>query len=256
RMIEAHPRYGELLTLRGDMPSGGSEQAARRFTVDDLRDLQVWQKLAWFDPFYLEGDRRIRALVEKGRQFTEEDKRVLRTVELELLNAVIPAYRDAAARGQVELSTSPFFHPILPLLCDTQIYKRTHPDSVGPRRRFLHPEDAVEQLNRSVAYHQRLFGRPPDGVWPSEGSVSDAMVPLVARAGFSWMATDELILAKTLGTSFSRDGQGHLDQPERLYRPYSVTSGGARVRCLFRDHVLSDLIGFTYAGWNAEAAAD
>jgi alpha-amylase/alpha-mannosidase (GH57 family) len=82
------------------------------------------------------------------------------------------------------------------------------------------------------------------------------MVPLVAGAGFKWMATDELILARTLGLTFSRDGRGHVEQPERLYRPYVVRAGGAKVACVFRDHFLSDLIGFTYSGWAAESAAE
>ena len=108
---------------------------------------------------------------------------------------MIPEYREAAARGQIEIATSPFYHPILPLLCDTDVYLRTHPGSPMPRQRFQHPDDAEEQLARAVACHERLFGRRPVGLWPSEGSVSDAMVPLVAKAGFSWMATDEQILA-------------------------------------------------------------
>jgi alpha-amylase/alpha-mannosidase (GH57 family) len=255
RMIEPYPRYRELLARRGAAAPSDSYAAVRRFRVDDLRDLQVWQKLAWIDPLYLEGDARVRALVAKDRDFSEEDKDVLRGIELELLNAVIPAYREASARGQVELSTSPFYHPILPLLCDTEIYKRTHPDARAPRHRFVHPEDAREQLDRAVACHERLFGARPVGVWPSEGSVSDAMVPLVEAAGFKWMATDEMILARTLGIAFGRDA-GHVDQPERLYTPYSVRAGGSKVPCLFRDHALSDLIGFTYAGWNADAAAN
>ena len=255
RMIEPYPRYRELLARRGSSALADLSAAVRRFSVDDLRDLQVWQKLAWLDPIYLEGDGRARALVAKDRGFTEEDKAVLRAIELELLNAVIPAYRDAAARGQVELSTSPFYHPILPLLCDTEIYKRTHPDARSPRHRFVHPEDAREQLDRAVACHERLFGDRPVGLWPSEGSVSDAMVPSAAAAGFKWMATDELILARTLGINFHRD-TGQVDQPERLYRPYEIRVGGSTVSCLFRDHSLSDLIGFTYAGWNADAAAD
>jgi alpha-amylase/alpha-mannosidase (GH57 family) len=246
RMIEVYPRYQELLEKRESRSS---------FSVDDLRDLQVWQKLAWIDPSYLEGDDRIRGLIAQGRQFTEADKQLLRVVELELLNRVIPEYRDGVTRGQIEVSTSPFYHPILPLLCDTDIYRRTHPGSAMPARRFQHPEDATEQLERAAACHERLFGRRPVGVWPSEGSVSDAMVPLVAGAGFRWMATDEQILANTLGVGFGRDGAGQVDQPERLYTPYQVTAGGGTVTCVFRDHVLSDLIGFVYSGWNAESAA-
>jgi alpha-amylase/alpha-mannosidase (GH57 family) len=196
----------------------------------------------------MQEDARIRALVAKDRGFSEDDKLTLRAAELDLLQRVVPEYRAAADRGQVELSTSPFYHPILPLLCDTDIYLRTHPQSRMPREPFRHPDDAAEQLSRAVAYHERLFGKRPVGLWPSEGSVSDAMVPLVAGAGFQWMATDEEILARTAGQGFSRTGDGQVEQPERLYRPYRVGPDGATVACGFRDHALSDLIGFTYAG--------
>ena len=257
RMIDPYPRYAELFDKRGkNAGSLSARTQAAQFSTADIRDLQIWHKLTWLDPYYLDGDVRVRALLEKGRAFAEEDKATLRTVELELLNKVIPEYRDAATRGQVELSTSPFYHPILPLLCDTDVYLRTHPQSRMPRERFRHPEDAAEQLARAVTYHDRLFGRRPDGVWPSEGSVSDAIVPLVAAAGFQWMATDEEILARTLGRGFTRDGAGNLEQPETLYKPYMVGAKGQQVGCAFRDHTLSDLIGFTYASWPAEGAAD
>ncbi len=257
-MIDAYPRYGELLAMSGGPQTRAAERraASARFSPDDLRDLQVWHKLAWVDPSYMDDDRRVRALVAKGRSFSEDDKAALRDVELELLNKVIPEYRQATGRGQIELSASPFYHPILPLLCDTDIYLRTHPDARRPRQPFRRPEDAADQLDRASACHARLFGERPVGLWPSEGSVSDAMVPLVDAAGFRWMATDELILARTLGLTFTRDGRGQVDQPERLYTPYIVRAGDATVACAFRDHVLSDLIGFTYSGWAAEAAAD
>jgi alpha-amylase/alpha-mannosidase (GH57 family) len=257
RMIDVHPRYADLLAQRGH-PHGPADlrAAARRFSAGDLLDLQVWHKLAWIDPSYLASDPRVRRLVAQGEQFTEEDKAELRTIELELLNATIPAYRERAARGQIEISTSPFYHPILPLLCDTDVYRRTHPQSRMPRHRFMRPEDALKQLTRAADCHERLFGKRPAGLWPSEGSVSDAIVPLVAQAGFEWMATDEQILELSLGIGFTRDGAGRVDQPDRLYAPYIVSAGGAQVACGFRDHSLSDLIGFVYAGWDANAAAD
>jgi alpha-amylase/alpha-mannosidase (GH57 family) len=257
RMIAPYPRYAELLARREAAGSGLSARSqAAQFSTDDLRDLQVWHKLTWIDPLYVDRDPRVQALVAKGRRFSEDDKVVLRDVELELLRKVVPEYRAAAERGQVELSTSPFYHPILPLLCDTDIYLRTHPDSRMPREPFRHPEDAAEQLARAVSLHEQLFGRRPDGLWPSEGSVSDAMVPLVVRAGFRWMATDEEILGRSGGREFTRDAQGHVALPELLYRPYRVGPAGESVACGFRDHALSDLIGFTYAGWGADAAAD
>jgi len=257
-MIDVHPRYAELLAMRGGtLPTAADRRAAAaRFSRDDLRDLQVWHKLAWIDPLYLDADARTMGLVSKARDFTEEDKMLLREIELELLNRVIPEYRAASTRGQIEISASPFYHPILPLLCDSEVYLRTHPDARRPRRRFVHPEDAAEQLERAADYHGRLFGARPVGLWPSEGSVSDAMVPLAVAAGFRWMATDELILARTLGLVFTRDGRGHVEQPDRLYAPYAVGDAATTIACAFRDHVLSDLIGFTYAGWAAEAAAE
>ncbi len=123
RMIEVHPRYAELLAIRGGtLPTAADARAAAaRFSRDDLRDLQVWHKLAWpSDRRYLEDDGRVRAIIDNDRDFTEEDKRLLRTVELELLNRVIPEYRAAAARGQVELSTSPFYHRDSAVCCATR----------------------------------------------------------------------------------------------------------------------------------------
>jgi alpha-amylase/alpha-mannosidase (GH57 family) len=255
RMIDPYPRYAALLDKRSAHGGVSAHAQAAQFSVEEFRDLQVWHKLAWIDPFYLDGDERVRALIAKGRHFSEEDKRVLRQVELELLRRVVPEYRQAAERGQVELSTTPFYHPILPLLCDTDIYLRTHPHSRMPRDRFRHPEDAAEQLARAVALHERLFGARPNGLWPSEGSVSDAMVPLVAGAGFQWMATDEEILARSTGRVFSRDASGHVQEPAALYRPYVVGREGQSVACGFRDHAMSDLVGFTYASWSPDHAA-
>jgi alpha-amylase/alpha-mannosidase (GH57 family) len=257
RMIEPYPRYAELLAKSGHGQGGGLSPRARssRFSVDELRDLQVWHKLVWVDHDYGLQDDCVRGLIAKGRNFDEDDKLALRGVELDLLRKVIPEYRDAAARGRIELSTSPFYHPILPLLCDTDVHLRAHPRSRMPRERFQHPEDAQEQLARAVALHERMFGRPPEGLWPSEGSVSEEMVPLVARSGFQWMATDEGILSRTLGHGFSRNGDGLVDRPELLYRAYRV-GGAEKVACGFRDHALSDLIGFTYASWSADGAAD
>jgi alpha-amylase/alpha-mannosidase (GH57 family) len=246
RMIDPYSRYAELLATREAGRRRGN--AASGFTTDDLRDLQVWHKLVWIDPIYADRDPRVRELFAKGRGFSEQDKRTLRTVELEILGRVIAEYREAAERGQAELSTSPFYHPILPLLCDASVYLKTHPSWPPPEQPFIYPQDAAEQLRRATALHQRLFGHAPGGLWPSEGSVSDAMVPLVAEAGFAWMATDEEILARSLPRTFSREAD--------LYRPYRVGAGAESVACGFRDHLLSDLVGFTYASWEAQAAAD
>ena len=261
RLIDPYPRYAELFERReaarrsGVNPDSSLRDQARAFDEADLRDLQVWQKLVWIDPSYLEEDARIHALIKQGRDFREEDKLTLRAVELEILQRVIPEYRGAADRGQAELSASPFYHPILPLLCDTDIYLRNDQHATLPRHRFRHPEDGGEQLTRAVKYHEACFGRRPRGLWPSEGSVSDAVVPLAAGAGFHWMATDEIILSRSLARPLHRVGHDLLEEPELLYRPYRLAEGPAEMVCLFRDHTLSDLIGFSYAQWPAQDAA-
>ena len=247
RMIGPYPRYAELYARREEIS---------HWSVEEVRDLQVWHKLAWMDPDWLIRDQRLVGLVQQDRNFSEEDKVVLRSVELELLQTTIGAYRQARERGQVELSTSPFYHPILPLLCDTDAHLTAHPDAMPPRHPFRWPIDAREQVARAVRFHTELFGEAPVGLWPSEGSVSNLMVPIVAAEGLGWMATDEDVLARSLGEPLPRDGDGLPLRPEFLYRPYHVQAGGARVNLLFRDHALSDRIGFHYQSWEPHHAAD
>lgn len=235
RMIGPYPRYAQLHSYR---------MARQSFAADDLRDLQVWHKLAWMDPDLLARDARLIALVQKDRSFTEDDKRLLRRVELDVLSRVVPAYRDAGARGQVELATSPFYHPILPLLCDSDAHQVAQPGAPKPRTRFMRPGDARLQIERAIAFHESTFGSRPSGMWPSEGSVSDEAARLIAAAGLTWFATDEDILWRSLGAPM---------RPDLLYRPYRVGDHGPVA--LFRDHAMSDRIGFHYQSWDAGAAA-
>jgi len=235
RMIGPYPRYAQLHAYRIDRQS---------FAEEDLRDLQVWHKLAWMDPDLLSHDLRLVGLVKKDRGFSEDDKALLRSVELDVLARVVPAYREASDRGQIELATSPFYHPILPLLCDSDAHQVAQPGSPGPRTRFRRPGDARLQIDRAVAFHEATFGRRPAGMWPSEGSVSDEAVSLMAAAGLKWIATDEDILSRSLKTPM---------RPDLLYRPYRIGERGPVA--LFRDHAMSDRIGFQYQSWSADAAA-
>jgi alpha-amylase/alpha-mannosidase (GH57 family) len=177
----------------------------------------------------MDEERRPRALVEKGRDFSVADQTMLRTLVLQTLNEIIPAYRRHQDNGSIEISTTPFYHPILPLLVNSRV------DDPGVPVDFRFPEDALEQLLRSQAFIHDRFGGAPRGLWPSEGSVSDAVSALAAQAGFTWMATDEGILAKS-GVSVY-DGNRY-----RLYRPYRRND----ITIFFRDRTISDLIGFHY----------
>ncbi|HVS35763.1 MAG TPA: glycoside hydrolase family 57 protein, partial [Gemmataceae bacterium] len=254
-MIRPFPRYGDLLQRRGQGRSTARE-ALRRFKPADLRDLQVWFNLAWVHPLAVERDDGLRALRDKGRNFTEDDKDYLLTKQLDILREVLPLHRKLAERGQIELTTTPFYHPILPLLLDKKLAREAMPDAPLPRHTAGYPEDAGLHVGTAVEYHARLFGAAPHGLWPAEGSVCQSMIPLLARHGVRWIATDEEVLSASTAGAVSRDGKGHVNKPEMLYRPYKVREGDFELGIVFRDHALSDLIGFHYQHSPPEAAAD
>jgi alpha-amylase/alpha-mannosidase (GH57 family) len=256
-LIGALPRFAEIVERRGPKTDEASLRAAAgRFSVEDLRDLQVVAKLAWFDLEWQATDPVVKGLLAKGRSFDEGDKARLAEREKGLLAQVIPAYRAAAERGQVELSASPYYHPILPLLCDSRAHLEAHPGAPLPRR-YAHPEDAADQIRRALDHHQSLFGRRPAGVWPSEGSVSEAAVLELARAGVRWTASDESVLERSVERPLHRDSRGTAYPLDLVYRPWVRRTAAGDITLLFRDRALSDLIGFSYAGVEpAHAAAD
>ena len=251
-LMSRWPRYVELHEWA--QPAGGA-QALVTFTPRDWRDLQVLSQLAWMDEAWLAKDEIVSRLAGRGKDYSEQDKSALKAKQLELLGMVLPAYRDAAQRGQIEISTTPFYHPILPLVCDSDIARVSNPGTPLPRRAFRRPEDAREQLRRARLYHERVFGTKPPGLWPSEGSVSDQALTIAAEEGFQWFGTDEGVLGRTLNVGFFRDANGIPANAERLYRPLRVQLGGKEITGLFRDHHLSDLIGFVYSRMDGKAAA-
>ena len=252
-LIGRYPRYRRLYD-RMQANDFQPEKALPFFQQNDLRDLQVLSQLAWMDEQFLAEDPELGALVEKGRGYEAGDQQLLQKKQAEVIRTVFQQYRTASEQGRIEISTSPFYHPILPLLCDTDVAAQAHPGASLPRR-FRHPEDARLQLERAVALHQRLFGRAPRGLWPSEGSVSEEVLQIAASCGFEWVATDQRVLGNSIGAAFYRNESGEMVNGERLYRPYVVSTEAGPVQMLFRDQDLSDRIGFAYSHMEAEHAA-
>jgi alpha-amylase/alpha-mannosidase (GH57 family) len=254
-MIRPFPRYAELYQRRA-MGRNSARDALRRFQTRDLRDLQVWFNLTWVHPLAVEQDESLRALRDKGRNFTDEDRDLLLAKQLEILQRIIPLHKELAERGQVELTTTPYYHPILPLLLDKKLAREAMPEVKLPRFTGGDPEDAAIHVRRAVEEHERIFGHKPRGMWPAEGSVAQKILPLLAQHGIRWIATDEEVLSASTHGSVSRDGRGHVRNPEKLYRAYKVKEGEAELGIVFRDHALSDLIGFHYQRSDPSAAAD
>jgi alpha-amylase/alpha-mannosidase (GH57 family) len=254
-MIGRYPRYRELWE-RFRAAGDSAERAEKFFLAQDYTDLQVLSQIAWFDEFFLE-DRDVAALIKKGRHYSLDDQRFVFKRERELLGTVLPAHAAAAKRGGIEISTSPFYHPILPLVCDSNMGAVSSPGLPLPQNRYRHPEDAREQLVRGLDLHQQVFGILPQGVWPSEGSVSEEVLGIAANLGVKWMATDEGVLGRSLGLFFSRDGGGRLSPElgEKLYTIHRYENASTQMHMIFRDHTMSDLIGFVYSGMPAPDAA-
>lgn len=243
RMIEPHRRYLELLYMAGEGKPGSARDRIRHFSDQDLRDLQVCFFLAWTGEAARRRFPEFRRLLDKGEGYTAEDQALLFATQRRLLNEILPLYQRLHEQGRIELALSPYFHPILPLLCDTQLAREAMPRVTLPQERFRHPEDATAQIRRGLAYFHEVLGITPHGMWPSEGSVSDEALSIIAECGLSWVASDEEVLARSLD-----GGLGHHN--ERLYRPWRYTTGHGDLGIFFRDHRLSDLIGFSYSQWD------
>ncbi len=250
------PRYAALLEKRGYNPGEKDwERAAVIFSSQDILDLQVWFNLVWFHPMDVEESSELAALFKRGKNFSEEQKAYVLSRQLEIMGRIVPLYRALMERGQVELSTSPYYHPILPLLVDTDSAREAQPGLELPSLPFRRPEDAARQLQMAVEYHRSVFGRRPEGLWPSEGSVSEGMLPLVMDAGFSWMASDEDILYRSLSPGGSERPGTEEQRCRTLYHAFRLERGGRRLAMIFRDHLLSDTLSFTYGHWDPSAAA-
>jgi alpha-amylase/alpha-mannosidase (GH57 family) len=246
--IQPLPRYWELLQKRGRDPAGADlDRLAHAFTDADITDLQVLFNLAWMGFGALADEPALQGLRRKGRDFTRDDVEVLAANQVRILAGIVPRWRALVERGQVELSATPYYHPILPLVCDTDAARRALPDLPLPPR-FAHPEDARWHVREALQSHARRFGTPPAGMWPAEGSVSPEALAVLASEGVRWAGSDEGVLLRSLPAGTNR--------MKALYRPWRVDAGpGGELSMLFRDRNLSDVIGFTYAKVAARHAA-
>jgi alpha-amylase/alpha-mannosidase (GH57 family) len=256
-MIRPFPRYFELLKKRGFYyPKEGIQEIKDYFSDEELRDIQVFFFLAWIDPMFFEQYDGLKYLKTKGKSFSEDDKHVVEEVQRNILKGIIPLYKELASEGIIELSTSPYYHPILPLLIDSNSAREAMPDVILPEKAFLQKKDASHQIKSAMDLFSEFFGYIPKGMWPPEGSVSNDAFALYAEHGVEWLVTDEDILFRTLGVQYTRDGYGNLMCPEILYRPFVWEREGRTLKVLYRDKQLSDLLSFHYSRMDPKDSAN
>lgn len=238
-MIFPYPRYHELYRR------ATSEWGCDDFNEQDWRDLQVWYNLTWIGPVTREAEF-IRRLFQKGSGFSEEEKKLVISQHMLQLQSVVPVLKQLYQTGAADLSMTPLYHPILPLVIDTDAALESQPHTNMPAHRYRQEQDAEWHVRRGEQVFAEAFGYSPRGVWCSEGSVSKDTLRLLSGAGFLWTATDEHVLRNTIGHA----------SPTQAYFPYVVQEDRrAPITVFFRDHALSDAIGFTYQTWDAQHAA-
>jgi len=236
-MIAPYPRYRELKNILDGTSS-------KRVRVEEIRDLQVWYLLAWTG-FPLRREAALAELYRKGKRFTEEDKRLVFDACHRAVKEVLPLYSELMAKGSVEISTTPYYHPILPLIIDCEAARESRPNVLLGGVSFRFPQDARWHVEEAIRSYEARYGKKPQGMWPAEGSVSNAALELLASSGMKWAATDEAVLARSLG-------HFPISEEER-HRPYAFGDTGLSI--FFRDRELSDRIGFVYSSWKPEHAA-
>jgi alpha-amylase/alpha-mannosidase (GH57 family) len=241
RQIRTLPRYHELRVRRDAARTPA--RLLQSFSDEDFRDLAALFHLAWSGS-WLRREPAIRELLAKGRGYSEADKRTILDAHEAQAREILPLVKKLAAAGKIELSTTPLYHPILPLLVDLKTAGDARSGCSTGGVSFSKPQDARAQVDRGLDLAERLLGTRPRGMWPSEGSISEAVVGIVEHAGIAWLGADEQVLRKSL--------ERHHESPH--LRPWRL--GGRGPAIFFRDTALSDLIGFTYSRQDGERAAE
>lgn len=245
--IYVHPRYQELFDrrTRGDP-----------FSCQDLRDLQMWFSLAWFGQEFRDADValvtgdvvRVSRFVRQQRGYSHADILAMVDDQYKILRAIVPIHRQLQEAGRIEVSTTPAFHPILPLLIDTDQACIDRPGTSRPAR-YAYPEDAAAQVALARTDYTSRFDRSPAGMWPAEGAVSAEAVRIIGQAGVSWIATDAGVLARSGRWGYD------VSAPDVLCQPYRLSDEPSPMTVFFRDTDLSDGIGFRYGPYDDAAAA-
>ena len=247
QMIAPFPAYQRLhdlhLILKGHGETVLDYLSGRYFT-----DLVTWYHLAWTGETVRRENPLVIELMSRSDEFSAQDRLALLQLIGNILSQLIPRYRALASRGQIELSTTPYSHPLSPLLLDFRSAREAAPDLPLPQAAaYPGGRDRVDvHLRDAIAAHQNRFGTAPAGIWPAEGALSAAMVQRLAARGCRWTASGESVL---------KNSRQDYRQERDLYRPHRLSNSPEPV-LFFRDDRLSDLIGFEYAKWHGKDAVD
>lgn len=256
RIIQPWPDFNALLEMVGANEVAGVENAKYQYPLAYLSeqyflDVITWYHLAWLGQSLKKQDS-VQALLNKGQLFDQQDRMQLVAVIADCLHGIIGRYRALADRGQVELSMTPYMHPIIPLLQDFGNMRCALPNAPAPQATF-YPEGYERSrwhMQRGLASFEHYFGRRPQGVWLAEGGMSESAIALLDEFGIRWTASGEGVWRNS--SHLSGYYGEPIDSKRDLFKPQQLPN--SQVRMHFRDDGLSDLIGFKYSNLPAEEA--
>jgi alpha-amylase/alpha-mannosidase (GH57 family) len=251
KMVDPFTPYKRLRDLYAFAISQGGDPGAY-FSGQYLADLVTWYHLAWTGETVRRSHEVVARLMAKGEGFTHAERVELFALVSEVVRGTVERYRKLAEEGQVELTTTPYYHPIGPLLLEFDSAREAMPDAPFPKADHYHGGRTrmLWHLQQALESHARRFGRRPRGIWPAEGAVSLPFCNLLSEQVLGWCASGEQVLLNSL----RKFGMPPDHRHEVLYRPYRIGSA-AGITGFFRDDRLSDLIGFEYKGWHSSDAA-
>lgn len=225
------------------------------FSEQEYSDIMVWFNLVWIDPVYKKIFPEFKKLIEKGGNYTFTDRIEIIELHRKIIRMIIPTYKEFLEKGKIELTTSPYYHPIIPLLLDMKSSQKNLSTVDSSLFGMNMTEDAKLQTEYSLNRIEELFGRRPTGIWPSEQCVSPQTLELFKELGVQWTISDEGILTKSIDFDFIRDFKGYLEDPYFLMKSYKYKTKNSDIKMIFRDSVIPNLIGFEYANHDPKVAA-
>lgn len=251
-MISHHEEYKKLYNKR----VVENVYDINEYTNQEYSDIMAWFNLAWFDPIYGEIYPELKQLAEKGSGFTLEDREKIIEYQLEIIRQIIPTYKKYMEDGRIEISTSPLYHPILPILLDIKCAHRNIPNPEVLPANLRMSKDAIAQTKLALDKMEEIFGRRPKGIWPPEHCVSAKTLDVLADLGVKWTISDEGILANSINYDFVRDFKGHLADPYHLLKTYEYKTHNSKIDIIFRDSIIPNLISFEYPSVEPDKAAN
>lgn len=251
-MILKSERYANLYKKRYQSPNVAPDE----FTNEEYSDLMALFNLVWIDPTHKDRYPEYTYLFEKQEGFTFEDRQNIIKLHLTIMRELIPVYKKYLAEGRIEITTSPYYHPIVPILQDVKTTIKNVKTLQGLPDKFAMTMDARKQIRQGLDRMEEVFGVRPKGFWPPELCLSNKTLATLAQEGIKWTISDEAILSESINFSFVRDFKGNLEDPYHILKVYeSHTDDEHSINIVFRDRSLPNLINFEYANIDCALAA-